>query len=78
MDAYMCPDGVPRPAVVRPIAPEVVEEKIMVTRDHALTASSPVLAVVVGELLLSGVLLPGARALRPGETVRRLLGLSRG
>jgi hypothetical protein len=55
-----------------------VEEKLMVTRDHALTASSPVLAVVVGELLLSGVLLPGARALRPAETVRRLLGLARG
>jgi hypothetical protein len=49
----------------------------MVTRDHALTASSPVLAVVVGELLLGGFLAPGARALSPAGAVRRLLRLSR-
>lgn len=47
----------------------------MVTRDQALVTSSPMLAVVVGELLLGGFLAPGA--VRPGDTVRRLLALAR-
>lgn len=49
----------------------------MVTRDQALVTSSPVLAVVVGQLLLGGFLAPGAHVLRPADNVRRLLRLSR-
>ena len=55
----------------------IAEEKSMVTRDQALVTSSPVLAVVVGQLLLGGFLAPGAQVLRPADSVRRVLRLSR-
>jgi hypothetical protein len=49
----------------------------VVTRDQALVTSSPVLAVVVGQLLLGGFLAPGARALDARDTARRLFAFSR-
>jgi hypothetical protein len=49
----------------------------VVTRDQALVTSSPVLAVVVGQLLLGGFLAPRARAVDAQDTARRLLGFSR-
>ncbi|HEX2892901.1 MAG TPA: hypothetical protein VHO29_02740 [Marmoricola sp.] len=41
----------------------------MVTREQALAASSPLLAVVVGQALLSGLTAPGASVLTRGDAL---------
>lgn len=46
----------------------------MVTREQALAASSPLLAVVVGQALLSGLTAPGSSMLTRGDALlHRLL-----
>lgn len=47
----------------------------MVTREQALAASSPLLAVVVGQALLSGLVAPGSSVLTRGDALlHRLFG----
>lgn len=45
----------------------------MVTREQALAASSPLLAVVVGQALLSGLTAPGSSMLNRGDALLQRL-----
>lgn len=46
----------------------------MVTREQALAASSPLLAVVVGQALMGGLTAPGSSMLQRGDALlQRLL-----